>query len=368
MWFPKCQKVKLKKLLIFNRNSFLILLILSFTLGCSKSSKIQEAFLYAEKQTQNHNNRNDFALHYLASININDSWWRLSNEAKSIANNLLSCQLANGAWDKGTDKINLQSKNPLSKSTGTFDNYSTTSEIEFLFKIYSQTRKKEYLESIEKGLDYIINSQYSSGAWPQNYPLTGGYSDYATFNDDVIANILNLLLDIEQSDLKLLIKESYASKINKAIENALDFIIKSQIRKNNVTKLGWAQQYDPITYEPKSARSFEPIAISSRETVRIIEALLKIKAPSPDVLTSINSAKEWLRTSAIKDYEWNQREGKLFEKKGSLLWARFYDLNTNQPIFCGRDSIIKPNVSEIEEERRKGYEWYGSWPLKLLEN
>ena len=40
------------------------------------------------------------------------------------------------------------------------------------------------------------------------------------------------------------------------------------------------------------------------------------------------------------------------------LWARFYEIETNRPIFSGRDGVIKYDVAEIEAERRNGYAWY----------
>ena len=49
------------------------------------------------------------------------------------------------------------------------------------------------------------------------------------------------------------------------------------------------------------------------------------------------------------------------------LWARFYDIETNRPIFCDRDGIPKQSLKEIGHERRNGYAWYGEWPSKLLE-
>ena len=51
----------------------------------------------------------------------------------------------------------------------------------------------------------------------------------------------------------------------------------------------------------------------------------------------------------------------------SVLWARFYDLKTNQPFFVGRDSQPKTTLAEIENERRTGYAYYGTWPAKLIE-
>ena len=39
------------------------------------------------------------------------------------------------------------------------------------------------------------------------------------------------------------------------------------------------------------------------------------------------------------------------------LWARFYDIETNRPFFCGRDGVKKWSLNEIEAERRAGYAW-----------
>jgi len=48
------------------------------------------------------------------------------------------------------------------------------------------------------------------------------------------------------------------------------------------------------------------------------------------------------------------------------LWARFYEIGTNRPIFSGRDGVVKYDVSQIEHERRNGYAWYGGWGAEVL--
>ena len=40
------------------------------------------------------------------------------------------------------------------------------------------------------------------------------------------------------------------------------------------------------------------------------------------------------------------------------LWARFYEIGTNLPVFAGRDGIVKYDLAKIERERRCGYAWY----------
>jgi PelA/Pel-15E family pectate lyase len=49
------------------------------------------------------------------------------------------------------------------------------------------------------------------------------------------------------------------------------------------------------------------------------------------------------------------------------LWARFYEIGKNRPIFGERDKTIHDNVNEISKERRNGYAWYRDTPAKALE-
>ena len=48
------------------------------------------------------------------------------------------------------------------------------------------------------------------------------------------------------------------------------------------------------------------------------------------------------------------------------MWARFYEIGTNRPIFGGRDAVIRYDLSEVEPERRGGYRWYVFEPAQLL--
>ena len=49
------------------------------------------------------------------------------------------------------------------------------------------------------------------------------------------------------------------------------------------------------------------------------------------------------------------------------LWARFYEIGTNRPIYSGRDGVIKYRLAEIEIERRTGYSWVGPYAQGLLD-
>ena len=49
------------------------------------------------------------------------------------------------------------------------------------------------------------------------------------------------------------------------------------------------------------------------------------------------------------------------------MWARFYEIGSNRPIFADRDGVAKYGLAEIGYERRNGYSWLGTWPAPLLE-
>jgi PelA/Pel-15E family pectate lyase len=49
------------------------------------------------------------------------------------------------------------------------------------------------------------------------------------------------------------------------------------------------------------------------------------------------------------------------------LWARFYEIGSNRPLFADRDGVKKYSLAEIGHERRNGYAWLGTWPRRLLE-
>jgi hypothetical protein len=98
------------------------------------------------------------------------------------------------------------------------------------------------------------------------------------------------------------------------------------------------------------------------------------EAPSSAVIASIEGAVAWLRARAISGLriESSTHDGErdrlaITDVNAPPLWARFYELGTNRPIFVGRDRIVRYNHNEIERERRAGYSYLGSWPAELLD-
>jgi PelA/Pel-15E family pectate lyase len=52
---------------------------------------------------------------------------------------------------------------------------------------------------------------------------------------------------------------------------------------------------------------------------------------------------------------------------GPPVWARFYAIGTDTPIYSGRDGVIKSSLADIEIERRAGYSWVGPYASALVD-
>ena len=93
------------------------------------------------------------------------------------------------------------------------------------------------------------------------------------------------------------------------------------------------------------------------------------------IAAAIEGAVAWLKSVAIPGLRYEtfngadgQRDRRVVaDPSTGPLWARFYEIGTNRPIFLGRDSVVRYALSEIERERRAGYAYYGTWPASLLD-
>lgn len=299
------------------------------------------------------------------------------------ADNYLSWQMDNGGWDKGVDKQAVSTwtegmkKNQSSGWTGqggvligTIDNDATYTQMQHIAAVYREVPDEKYKESVLKGLDFIFNLQYESGGFAQVYPRRGNYSDHVTFNDNAMINVLIMLEKMRDRSYPFdsdIIPDEYITKIDESINKAVDFILKAQIESNG-RLTAWCAQHDPVTYAPRGARAYELPSISGSESVAIIKFLMNQKQ-TPEIKNAVESAIQWFKDSEVKNMKYikNDPNGVYFvESEGSSLWYRFYDIETNLPIFCDRDGIKKHSITEIGEERRNGYSWSGNYPQKLL--
>ena len=302
--------------------------------------------------------------------------WYQTDEAARIGDQLLLYQKSNGGFEKNIDMalmLTRAEREKLAASRGditetTIDNKATYSQIAYLGKLITASMLKpsppgnlpKYKEAYLKGVDYLLSSQYENGGFPQYFPLKKGYYTHITFNDDAMIGVLNLLRDIANgSEDHRFVDEALGKRCEAAVARSVELIVKLQVVIGG-RKAVWAPQYDEITLKPAWARKFEPPALTAGESVGVVKFLMKEK-PTPGITNAVESAVKWFEANKIKGHRWERVNGEsklTKDPSAPPIWARFYEIETGKPIFIGRDSVIKYDVTQIEAERRNGYAWY----------
>ncbi|OIV40373.1 pectate lyase [Flavobacterium johnsoniae] len=305
-----------------------------------------------------------------------------------IADNILLFQRNNGGWPKNYDmKAILTPKQidtviktkPILHTT--FDNETTYTHVNYLAQVYTLTKEEKYKNGALKGIDFILEAQYSNGGWPQYFPLEKGYSRHITFNDGAYMGIMNLLKKIVINDPDFtFIDTKTRKKVTESYEKGLDCILKMQITDNGKLT-AWCQQHDEITLLPAWARKFEPPSICNAESVDVVLFLMAIDKPNEKIIKSVQSAVKWFNDSKIyntrvesfKAPEMDSKYKKITndvrvvtDSTAPPIWTRYYELGTHKPLFSDRNSELLYSLAEVSRERRSGYAWYTDKPEKVL--
>lgn len=311
------------------------------------------------------------------------SEWYASDEAVRVADNVLLYQRDTGGWPKNIDmalSLSEQEKAALLKQKqeidSTIDNAATYTQLTYLARVYTAKKLERHLDAFLKGVDYLLQAQYDNGGWPQYYPLHAGYYTHITYNDDAMIGVMRLLRDIaRKKPAYAFVDEARRLKAEQAVGKGIECILKTQVVVEGKLTV-WCAQHDEVTLAPAPARKFEPISLSGYESVGIVRFLMGIEHPDERVIEAIESAVAWFEKTKINGIRWIEKPdaSKLHgfdriavkDSNAAPLWARFYEIGTNRPIFMGRDSIVKYDVSQIEDERRNGYRWYVDEPATLI--
>jgi hypothetical protein len=158
-------------------------------------------------------------------------------------------------------------------------------------------------------------------SWPRTHPPQHRYWLFATLNDGVLADTIDVLLEASRvySD----------PRYRKAALAAGDMLLLAQMPE---PQPGWAQQYD-FDMHPTWARKFEPPAITGGEAQEAMETLLALFRETGDgkYLEPLPRALAYYRRSLLPD-------GRL---------ARFYELETNRPLYVTRDYSLTHDDGDL---------------------
>ncbi len=243
------------------------------------------------------------------------------------------------------------------------DDDVTQSALRFLLRIDAalKSRNEPIHDAVKHGLDALIAAQYPNGGWSANfdrypgnppdaetYPvLPAGYPEtwsrtwpkaydgpYVT-NDNLMANVVSTLIRAME------IHGESEPRYREALLRAGDFLLLAQMPD---PQPAWAQHYDQEMC-PTWDRAFEPPAISGHESQGILESLIALARATGETrfLDAVPRAIEYLRKSVLPD-------GRL---------ARFYELETNRPLYFTRGPGGKG--WEITHEAERLADNYGWW-------
>jgi len=301
---------------------------------------------------------------------VDSQQWYESWEAVAIGDNIISYQSELGGWPKNMHwRLHGYQGEKFTKNWGnTIDNGATYTEMRFLGRVYNATGKKRFKDSFLRGLHFLLEAQYESGGWPQRYPAGGDYGDCITFNDDAMQNVVKLMRDIAENKEFGWLEPKYRRLARRAYEKGLDCILDCQVVVDGRPTV-WAQQHDPVTLQPRPGRVYEPAALCSRESVGVVLFLMSFEQPSQRIIRAVEAAVNWFRKNKLTGIRLERREGRPVVAKdpdAPPLWARFYETKTGRPIFSGRDGVIRYNLSEVEQERASGYQWYTTAGERVL--
>jgi len=339
--------------------------------------------------------QHDFGAH---SIPLGrDAAWYASPEARHIADVIVSFQTPAGGWGKNMS-MSKEARRPGEAFTpnnvskflspddfdtpldpdwnyvGTIDNDATMTQLNFLAKVITAVGPKDgaaYLPTFMRGMDYLFAAQFPNGGWPQVWPLEGGYHDAVTYNDGAVAQVVELMGKVAEGESEFsFVSKDLRARAAASFAHGVHCILASQIVVNG-TPTVWSQQADALTLKPVSGRNFEPPAQSAGESATLLLLLMnQLPHPTAAEQRSIRAAAAWFKKTAIygQRMERGPEGRRLVPTPGAgPIWARYYQVGTNLPVFGDRDKSIHDNMSELSRERQNGYSWYSADSQRALD-
>ena len=295
--------------------------------------------------------------------------------AEKSAFALIKGQLACGGWNYVIDYAGEESIKKWYDTIGknawrleefqhyygnaTFDDNATQGAATFLLRVFLVKSNPKIKTALDKAINFILESQYPLGGWPQRFPPTDqfrkngspDYTLYYTFNDNAMWNNIRFMI---------LCYATFGEKrLIDPIKKAMDFYLLSQQPK---PQAGWAQQYS-IDLIPAAARSYEPQSLDPQYTERHVELLIKFYVVTGDkkYLSRIPEALDWLEEIKISSDGDFYKVGKFIELETNKI---LYTHRVGSNVKCGRyffdynsendlkhyHSIRTINMGRIKEE------------------
>jgi PelA/Pel-15E family pectate lyase len=185
--------------------------------------------------------------------------------------------------------------------------------------------------------------------------------------------VMKLMRDVfeKQRDFAF-VSDDDRKRARAAFDKGIDCILNCQVKINGKLTV-WGQQHDEVTLAPAGARAYELPSLTAGESSGLTLLLMSQEKPDERIRNAVEAAVAWYESSKITGKRVERFRGPdgpdarvIDAPDAPPMWARFYDLETSKPFFCGRDGIKKDSLDQIPRERRGGYAWYGYWGDPVL--
>jgi PelA/Pel-15E family pectate lyase len=331
----------------------------------------------------------DGASHWRKKRDIVDPPIHPPTAVSAIADNILLHQRDNGGWPPNHDMQRILTPEEVAtlladkdKEDTSFDNRNTYTQIRYLAFAFRKTQDSRYSDAIHRGLAFLLDAQCPTGGWPHSHPNHRDYKGHITILDDVMVGVLALLRDIVESEKSwTFLNAALRQRCRDALQKGNACLLQLQVRVDGQPTV-WAGQYHSVTLEPAVGRSFERISLCGGESAEVLRYLMADPDPSPEVVAAVLAGVRWYERSKITGLRVEQvpADTVAYENHVSRfdvvvradpdappLWARCYDIATNQPFFANRDGSRVESLAQVDRERRTGYRWYSQVGRRLLE-
>ena len=291
--------------------------------------------------------------------------------ARATALAIVSGQHCSGGWDYFIEfdpaerkKFPYRADGPCREITTypgnpvtSLDDNETQAVMRFLARVDQALGFKDATihEATRFAFDSLIKAQYPNGAWPQrfnrppdpakhpvkkaSYPPTwswkwpgSNYQSHYTFNDNSISDMIDAFLE----GARIYNEPRYLA----AAEKGGAFMLLAQMPE---PQPAWAQQYDADMF-PAWARVFEPPSVSGGESQGIMRTLMVLyrETGNRKYLEPLPRAIAYLKRSALPPVEQPSeiRLRALAGRPDRMVLARFYELQTNRPLYVTKGTRI----------------------------
>ena len=268
--------------------------------------------------------------------------------ARRAGDLLVQCQLPSGGWFSEMPVYGNQlagwfhSLLPWTSFGTTLDDDVTSGAVRFLLALWEVTRDSRYRVAAERGLMLLLKAQLPSGAWPLTWRpawlrwLSPSFEDWPSINDAATTGVILTLID----SARILERRELLEAAQRGGRWLLNI-------RNPAPYAGWAQQYDQAG-QPAPGRRFEPIALATWESRHALEVLQVLAETTGDIrfCRAFPETIDWLVQSTL----------------APGCWARFYDRQTNTPVYLGDHG---QRVLSYKQARRP-YRWTGDYGIPAL--